>query len=186
MPMASAVVGTLMKMWMTDDTIPLQNMYTNFLSYSVFGATGHFVKNNGNPHFERYRCTNGHVLRLHDSFHHPKLSFHSSSSNSIRNTLSHQSLLLTRIQHVRRDLLCSREAAKFNNKLLVRMTPSCSIWRRHLSSEINKSKSALHLFCKMIAYMTHKMRKGVASCCSSYAIFLECRLCSSSCKMFPA
>ena len=48
--------------------------------------------------------------------------------------------------------------------------------RRHLSSELITSKSAIvHLVCVIIMYAIYEMYKDVASSCSLYAIFLECR-----------
>ena len=50
-------------------------------------------------------------------------------------------------------------------------------WWQCLSFEITASKSTIvHLVCVIIMYTIYEMYKDVASSCSWYAIFLECRV----------
>ena len=54
--------------------------------------------------------------------------------------------------------------------------PKVEGWRWCLSSQTTTSKSTIvHLVCVIIMYTIYKMFKDVASSCSLYAIFLECR-----------
>ena len=198
MLIASSVLGTLKNLWITDDTIPLQNLYTNFLTVDLWMSKWLATTMLSAQLARLYRtmatcilcCTGARTVMssgfrtlsiiphnlLKDLRVVRKLSFHSSPSNSFKTTVSHQSLLLTRIQHVLWDPLCSREAAKFKNKLVACMAAACSIWRRRLPSKITGSKSAIvHLVCVIVMYTIYEMYEDVASSCSSYAIFLECR-----------
>ncbi len=90
-----------------------------------------------------------------------KFTFHSSSENSFITILSHQSLFLTRIPHVR-EARGSRKGAKWSIADAALLEHSRSIRRCCLPSDITISKrDSVHLTCtKSKAQSTYKMYRA--------------------------
>ena len=104
-------------------------------------------------------------------------SFHSLSSNSFKTTLSHQ-MLRTRMQHVCRDLLCSREAAKFNNKFVVCIAPTCNIRRWRLRNHLKHERQCESC---LLNYHVHNIQNVQSH---SFVLLLICHLSRMSRQIF--